>query len=89
VEAGRPPVEVGGGDRVRKKYVGRRHWVMKFIKKFKFIETHYCRSATSVLMYLSSSISKNKIYCMYNEESPVELGVKSGSFAEYSIWSTT
>jgi hypothetical protein len=25
VEAGRPPVEVGGGDRVRKKYVGRRH----------------------------------------------------------------
>jgi hypothetical protein len=80
VETGGPPVEGRGGDHVSKKYEGRKDSVMKFIKKLKRTEAHYCISATSVRMYLSSNLSINKMYHMYNEESPVELRIKSGFF---------
>jgi hypothetical protein len=76
VETGGRPVEGRGGDYVSKKYEEIRDSVIKFIKKFQCIEAHYCRSASSVRMCLSSSLSINKTYHMYNEESPVELRVK-------------
>jgi hypothetical protein len=79
-ETGGPPAEGKGSDHASKKYEERRDSVMNFIKKLKCIEALYCRSAKSVCVYLLSSLSINKIYRMYNEESPVELRVKLGFF---------
>jgi hypothetical protein len=61
------PVDRRDGNHVSKKCEERRDSVMKFNRKLAFTEAHYCRTAKSVRMYLSSSLSINKIYSIYKE----------------------
>lgn len=61
------PKEKRGGDRKSRLYENKRNAVIAFIKSFKCIESHYCRSKTSVRHYLSSELNIKKMWRMYNE----------------------
>lgn len=54
--------------------------VKNFIKKFKVVEIHYCRSKVAHRQYLASELSINKMAQMYNESTPIDLQVKKSYF---------
>lgn len=81
------PTENRGGDRKSSKFVMRKESVIKFIKKFKTIEVHYCRSKIVARQYLPGSLSVNKMCRMYKTAvTQPELQVKCSYFR--SVFST-
>lgn len=81
-KSGKMAFETRGGDRVSGKYTEKKKSVMKFIEKFKVIESHYCRNRTN-RKYLPSSLNICKMWRMYCEEVKDEpaLLVKKSYFA--------
>ncbi|XP_041989213.1 uncharacterized protein LOC121740540 [Aricia agestis] len=68
-----------GGDRVSMKYTAKREAIMSFINKIPCEEPHYCRGNTK-RYYLSSELSINKLWKMYNSEAVDDLKVKKSYF---------
>lgn len=77
-ETGAMPVENRGGDRVKDKNLAKKEAIIKFIKSFPVIESHYCRGSTS-RQYISSELSIKKMWRMYNTEHN-ECAVKESFF---------
>lgn len=65
---GKSPREKRGGDHTSHRFRNKKESVINFIKKFKCVEAHYTRSATSIRRYLSSELSIRKMARMYNRE---------------------
>ncbi|XP_034833619.1 uncharacterized protein [Maniola hyperantus] len=78
--SGKPPQENRGGDRTSIKNVGKKTAVMQFIESFKCIESHYCRSATSVRKYVPSELNIRKMWRMYNQKCDEHLKVRQCFF---------
>lgn len=83
-----PPKENRGGDRKLEMNRAQRDSVMKFINKFKAIESHYCRGHSSRL-YLSSTLNIRLMWKMYVKEN-INFPVKESYFrlifnTEYNI----
>lgn len=78
---GTAPIERRGGNRKAEKFASRRNAIIAFIRKFKVMEVHYCRSKISKRQYLPSELSINKMYAMYDKEiMEVHLKVKCSYF---------
>lgn len=60
-------IERRGGDRKSTKNVGLRNAIIKFIKRFKGVESHYCRSK-SRRIYLPSKLSVASMFKMFLTE---------------------
>ncbi|CAH1100564.1 unnamed protein product [Psylliodes chrysocephalus] len=75
---GTMPVENRGGDRVKNKNLHKKNKIIDFIKTFSIIESHYCRGHSS-REYLSSDLSINKMWKMFNTKFP-EYAVKESFF---------
>lgn len=73
------PAENRGGDRKSHKYFEKKAAVIKFIKKLKCSEPHYCRGS-SARLYLPAELSINKLYQMYDEKAEAHLKVKRSYF---------
>ena len=65
---GNAPKESRGGDRKQQIYASRKKAVIEFIKKFRVIDSHYCRDKVTSRVYLSSDLNIHKMWKMYNEE---------------------
>lgn len=74
------PKETRGGDRRTKLYDDKRRSVINFIKTFQCIESHYCRSKSSVRVYVSSDLNIMKMHRMYNQSCDDSLKVKCAYF---------
>lgn len=61
-------MENRGGDTRSKLYLHKLHAVKKFIISFPAIENHYCRSKTSVRMYLNSELNIKKMWRLYQSQ---------------------
>lgn len=68
-----------GGDHVSQKNEIKKIGVMNFIEKLHCEEPHYCRGNTK-RYYLSSELSINKLWQMYNDQAENEVKVKSSYF---------
>lgn len=66
--SGQLPTERRGGDKRSLINAPKKRSVMRFIEKFKCIESHYCRSETSERKYMSSDLNIKKMWRMYNQE---------------------
>lgn len=77
---GSSPIEKRGGDRRLKIYELKMNAVVSFIKQFKVIESHYCRSKTAHRQYLQSELNIRKMWRMYNEQADDALKVKQSYF---------
>lgn len=79
--SGSMPKENRGGDRKTNLFHPKKTSVLQFIKKFKAVETHYCRSKTSTRVYLDSVLNIKRIWKMYNNElTDDDLKVKESYF---------
>lgn len=77
---GEMPEERRGGFRNNvESYQNKRQAVIRFIKKFKAIESHYCRTKNSSRIYLSSDLNISKMWKMFSD-SHKELDVKHSFF---------
>lgn len=74
--------ETRGGDTRSQAFTGKRHSIDKFIQKLKPIELHYCRGKNE-RKYLSSDLSLNKLWRIYNSEAASECKVKKSYFRNY------
>lgn len=80
-QSGLMPKENRGGDRKKNLFSAKKKSVLEFIKKFKVIESHYCRSKTSSRVYLSSDLNIKRMWRLYNNElTDDELKVKESYF---------
>lgn len=80
-KSGEMPKETRGGDRKLNLYQAKKKSVVEFIKKFKVIEGHYCRSKTSCRVYLNSDLNIKKMWKLYDREITDEaLKVKESYF---------
>lgn len=77
------PSERRGGDRVLNKNDGKRLKIKEFIENIKCIESHYCRSTTSVRTYLPCDINIKKLYRAFNNSVPENLNVRFSFFHKY------
>lgn len=68
-----------GGDHVSQKNENKKIGVMNFIEKLHCEDSHYCRGNTK-RYYLSSELSINKLWRMYNDQAENEIKVKSSYF---------
>lgn len=71
-----------GGDRRKMRFLERHNKVQAFIESLQAVETHYCRSKSSVRLYLPPDLNIKKLWRMYNDglsEIP-ELKVKESFF---------
>ncbi|KAM3955420.1 uncharacterized protein ACR2FA_010691 [Aphomia sociella] len=68
-----------GGDRVSQKNRQKKIEVMNFIEKLHCEEAHYCRGNTR-RYYLSSELSINKLWRLYNAQAESNVKVKSSYF---------
>jgi hypothetical protein len=75
------PKENRGGDHKTKKYLKKKKAVITFIKKYRCLESHYCRSH-SIRLYLSSDLSIRKMYKQYQLETQENLKVKESYFRQ-------
>lgn len=69
--SGEMPVENRGGNRKETLYIlfaEKKQFVLDFIKKFKVLESHYCRSKTSCRLYLSSDLNITKMWRLYDSK---------------------
>lgn len=85
MKTGKPPTENRGGDYKTKKYKDKTLAVIAFLKTLKCDESHYCRGS-SARQYLSSELSINKLYRIYNNQAVPNLNVKRTFF--WKIFST-
>ncbi|CAG9834657.1 unnamed protein product [Diabrotica balteata] len=72
--------ETRGGDRKSSKNISKKMAVMKFIESFTAQEPHYCRSKTSVRLYLPSELNIKSMWKMYNKGVELHLKVKQSFF---------
>lgn len=79
-KTGSYPTENRGGDYKSVNFKPKKMAVMNFIKRLKCDGSHYCRGSSSGRQYLSSDLNINKLYTMYNNQSPEELKVKRTYF---------
>lgn len=75
--------ETRGGDRKSSKYKPKKDSIIKFISSIHGIESHYCRSKTKKRMYLSSKLSVNKLFQMYDSQVEAEDLKTTRSFFRY------
>lgn len=61
LQTGMMPSEKRGGDTKSNIFQPRKAAIVAYIKKFKVLEIHYCRSKIKYRQYLSSDLSINKI----------------------------
>lgn len=85
MKSGTPPKENRGGDYKANKYEDKRLAVIDFIKTLKCQESHYCRGS-STRQYLSSELSINKLFNMFNNQAAPNVKVKRTFF--WKIFST-
>lgn len=78
-ESGDMPEEKRGGDRKQSLFAEKKKSVKDFIKRFKVLESHYCRSKTA-RQYLSSDLNIKKLWRMYQTETEEEKQVKESYF---------
>ncbi|CAH1099090.1 unnamed protein product [Psylliodes chrysocephalus] len=64
--------EKRGGDRKAKLFYDKKQAVIKFICSLQCVESHYCRGK-SVRKYLSSNLSTNKFFSIYNSQAADEV----------------
>lgn len=70
------PRERRGGDRLTIKYSGRHASVKKFIESLEPLESHYCGEKGCNRNYLSSDLSVNKLWLVYNASASDDCKVK-------------
>lgn len=70
LEQGITPPETRGGARNLEKYEIKRQSVKDFIKTFRPVQKHYCRTKNTVRQYLSSELSITKMWKLYDETHP-------------------
>lgn len=68
-----------GGDRKSNLFLERKESVKKFIESLQAVEPHYCRSKSSVRLYLPADLTINKLWLMYNDHNR-NLPVKQSFF---------
>lgn len=80
-QSGKMPIEQRGGDRKSLSFKEKKNSIINFIKTFKAVESHYCRSKSANRVYLSSDLNINKMWKYYNAQINDEnLKVKSSYF---------
>lgn len=77
---GAMPTERRGGFKNHSTYEEKWVAVIRFIKKFKGVESHYCRTRSSSRIYLSSDLNISKMFRMYNWEVPWNIQVTHSLF---------
>lgn len=77
------PKERRGGDRVGPKNDEKRLCIKNFIQSLNCVESHYCRSKTSMRLYLPCDLNFKKLYNQYLERVPRNLHVKLSYFRKY------
>lgn len=78
-ETGKVKQEKRGGDTKSRKYLPRKEAVVKFITSLQCVESHYCRGR-SQRKYLSSQLTINKLFRMYDSQSDASVKVKQSYF---------
>lgn len=66
---GETAFEKRGGDRKHHAFRSKREAVQNFIKKFRPLDSHYCRGKVKQRIYLDPSLNISKLYRMYEDES--------------------
>ncbi|XP_050302158.1 uncharacterized protein LOC126740258 [Anthonomus grandis grandis] len=77
------PKERRGGDRVGVKNIDKQKSIKQFIESIQCVESHYCRSKSSVRMYLPCDLSFKKLYNQYLAKTPEGMHVKISYFRKY------
>lgn len=85
MKSGQSPAENRGGDYKSSKYKTKSLAVVAFLKTLKCEGSHYCRGS-STRQYLSSELSINKLFKIYNNQALPNLQVKRTFF--WKIFST-
>lgn len=79
-ESGEMPQERRGGDRKTPNFASRKEAVENFVKRFKPLESHYCRSLIKQRLYLASELNIKKMWRMYSDQALAGYDVKHGYF---------
>lgn len=83
VVTGELPRERRGGNRVGPKNDEKRSSIKKFIESLTCTESHYCRSKTSVRIYLPCDLNLKKLFVLYLQKVPENMHVKLSYFRKY------
>lgn len=83
VVKGELPKERRGGDRVGPKNDEKRNCIKRFIESITCKESHYCRSKTSVRVYLPCDLNFKKLFNHYLHRVPELMHVKLTYFRKY------
>lgn len=83
VVTGELPRERRGGNRVGPKNDEKRNCIKKFIESLTCTESHYCRSKTSVRVYLPCDLNFKKLFDHYLRRVPQPMHVKLSYFRKY------
>lgn len=83
VQKGELPKERRGGDRVCRKNDEKRKHIKNFIESLTCVECHYCRSKTSVRVYLPCDLNFKKLYTHYQQQIPNDLHVRISYFRKF------
>lgn len=74
------PKENRGGDRVKNKNDGKKNAVVAYISGYKSVESHYCRSKTTMRVYLPCELSIKAMWRAYNSDCVQQLNVNYSYF---------
>ncbi|XP_050294218.1 uncharacterized protein LOC126734570 [Anthonomus grandis grandis] len=83
VKNGELPKERRGGDRVGRKNDGKHKHIKDFIESLTCAESHYCRSKTSVRVYLPCDLNFKKPYTYSQQRVPEDLHVRISYFRKF------
>lgn len=76
LEFGTTPSETRGGDRRSLKYEQKRESVKAFIKRFRPVQSHYCRGKNTKRQYLVSELNTKRMWTLYVDKHPGHLHVE-------------
>lgn len=71
-----------GGNRKEAMFQPKKEAIITFIKKFRAIESHYCRSKSACRVYLPSSLNIRRMWILYQKEVTLILQVKESYFRQ-------
>lgn len=86
-ETGTSASERRGGDRKKFAFRSKLESVQKFIKKFKPLDSHYCRGRIKQRIYLDPSLNISKMYKMYEDQTMPGFSVTKSYFRK--VFNTT
>lgn len=69
-----------GGDKKKNKFLHIRQKVIEFIKKFKPLESHYCRAKIACRIYLASDLNIRKMWKLFQRENTGAENIKESYF---------